>query len=133
MLKLSRKGKGGTSTTRYKPERWSGKERRWTCNECVLNYITTKPGGVNEPTLTHHTFFTTKLIPKLDHLIDDKNMGKMREMTCDLTAVVFSDGRTAVNHHPIVNIIMGVRSLHTLRASIDTMGFIINNKYIQLV
>ena len=27
-----------------------------------------------------------------------------------------------MNHHPIVNIIMGVRSLHTLRASIDTMG-----------
>jgi hypothetical protein len=81
----------------------------------------------------HLTFFTTKLIPKLDHLIDDKNMGKMREMTCDLATVVFSDGWTAVNYHPIVNIIMGVRSLHTLRVSIDTMGFMINNKYIQLV
>ena len=46
----------------------------------------------------------------------------MREMTLDLTGVVFIDGWTAVNHHPIVNIIMGVRSLHTLRASIDTMG-----------
>ncbi len=42
------------------------------------NYIRTKPGGVKEPTLTHRTFFTTKLIPKLDYLIDDKNMGKMR-------------------------------------------------------
>jgi hypothetical protein len=29
---------------------------------------------------------------------------------------------TTVNHHPIVKIIMGVRSLHTLRTSIDTMG-----------
>ncbi len=57
-----------------------------------------------------------------DHLIDDKNMGKMREMARDLSVVVFSDGWTTVNHHPIVNIIMGVRSLHTLRASIDTMG-----------
>jgi hypothetical protein len=37
-------------------------------------------------------------------------MGKMREMTRDLTAVVFSDGWTPVNHHPIVNIIMGVIS-----------------------
>ncbi len=27
-----------------------------------------------------------------------------------------------MNHHPIVNIIMGVRFLHTLRVSIDTMG-----------
>jgi hypothetical protein len=45
----------------------------------------------------------------------------MREMARDLAAV-FSDGWTAVNHHPIVNIIMGVRSLQTLRASIDTMG-----------
>jgi hypothetical protein len=35
---------------------------------------------------------------------------------------VFSDGWTDVNHHPIVNIIMGVRSLHTLRASIDTIS-----------
>jgi hypothetical protein len=50
------------------------------------NYIRTKPGGVKEPTLPHHTFFTTKLIPKLDRLIDDKNMGKMREMTRDLTS-----------------------------------------------
>jgi hypothetical protein len=31
------------------------------------------------------------------------------------------DGWTTVNHYPIVNIIMGVRSLHTLRASIYTM------------
>jgi hypothetical protein len=85
------------------------------------NYIRTKPGGVKEPTLSHHTF-TTKFIPKLDKLIDDKNMGKMREMARDLAETVFSDGWTDVNHHPIVNIIMGVRSLHTLRSSIDTMG-----------
>jgi hypothetical protein len=93
--------------------------------ECGQNYIRTKlckPGGVKEPTLTRLTFFTTKLIPKLDKLIDEKNMGKMREMTRDLTTTVFSDVWTTVNHHPIVNIIMGVRSLHTLRASIDTMG-----------
>ncbi len=60
--------------------------------------------------------------PRLDKLIDDKNMGKMREMTRDLVAAVFSDGWTDVNHHPIVNIIMGVRSLNNLRSSIDTMG-----------
>jgi hypothetical protein len=54
--------------------------------ECGQNYIRTKPGGVKEPTLSHHTFFTTNLIPKLDKLIDDKNMTKMREMTRDLAA-----------------------------------------------
>jgi hypothetical protein len=43
-------------------------------------------------------------------LIDEKNMGKMREMVRDLTGTVFSDGWTVVNHHPIVNIIMGVIS-----------------------
>jgi hypothetical protein len=90
--------------------------------ECGENYIRTKPGGVKETTLPHRTYFTTKLIPKLDKFIDGKNMGKMREMAEELAAAVFSDGWTAVNHHPIVNIIMGVRSLHTLRASIDTMG-----------
>jgi hypothetical protein len=51
--------------------------------ECGQNYIRTKTGGVKEPTLSHHTFFTTKLIPKLDKF-DDKNMGKMRKMTLDL-------------------------------------------------
>jgi hypothetical protein len=55
--------------------------------ECGQNYIRTKPGGVKEPTLSHLTFFTTKLIPKLDKLIDDKNMGKMREMTSNLATV----------------------------------------------
>ena len=90
--------------------------------ECVGNYIRTKPGGVKDTTLTHHTFFTTKLIPKFDKFIDGKNMGKMRVMTRDLVPTVFSHGWTDVNHHPIVNIIMDVRSLHTLRASIDTMG-----------
>ena len=60
--------------------------------ECGQNYIRTKPGGVKEPTLTHHTFFTTKLIPRLDKLIDDKNMGKMREMARDLAAAVFTGG-----------------------------------------
>ena len=49
-------------------------------------------------------------------------MGKIREMSEELAVVVFGDGWTTVNHHPIVNIIMSVRSLHTLRASIDTMG-----------
>ena len=90
--------------------------------ECTENYVRTKPGGVKETTLSHRTIFTTKLIPKLDKFIDNKNMGKIREMTQDLTSEVFNDGWTDVNHHPIVNIIMGVRSLHTLRASIDTMG-----------
>jgi hypothetical protein len=49
-------------------------------------------------------------------------MGKMRVMTPELGTVMFSDGLTTVNHHPIVNINMGVRSLYTLRSSIDTMG-----------
>jgi hypothetical protein len=76
--------------------------------DCGQNYVRTKPGGVKEPTLSHHTFFTTKLIPKLDKSIDDKNMEKMRKMTSDVVATVFSDGWTDMNHHPIVNIIMGV-------------------------
>ena len=90
--------------------------------ECGNNYIGTKPGGVKEPTLPHRTYFTTKLVPTLDKLIDDQNMGKMRAMSQELTTAVFSDGWTVVDHHPIVNVIMGVRSLHTLCASIDTMG-----------
>ncbi len=45
--------------------------------ECGQNYIRTKPGGVKEPTLPHRTFFTTKIIPRLNKLIDDKNMGRI--------------------------------------------------------
>ena len=60
--------------------------------QCVENYIRTKPGGVKETTVLHCTFFTTKLIPKLDNFIDHKNMGKMREMTEELTGTVFNDG-----------------------------------------
>jgi hypothetical protein len=52
--------------------------------ECGENYIRTKPGGVKETTLPHRTYFTTKLIPKLDKFIDAKNMGKMREMAEDV-------------------------------------------------
>jgi hypothetical protein len=70
--------------------------------ECGENYIRTKPGGVKETTLPHRTFFTTKLIPKLDKFIDDKNMDKMREMTQELAGVVFNDGWTVLDHHPIV-------------------------------
>ena len=43
-------------------------------------------------------------------------------MTQELATVVFIDRWTTVNHHPIVNIIMGVRSLYTLRSSIDTIA-----------
>ncbi len=64
--------------------RLSEPEKRWT---------------YKETTLSHHTFFTTKLIPKLDKNIDDKNMGKMREMTEELAAAVFSDGWTAADQH----------------------------------
>ena len=45
-------------------------------SECAENYIRTKPGGVKETTLTHRTFFTTKLIPKFDKFIDNK-LGKI--------------------------------------------------------
>ena len=45
----------------------------------------------------------------------------MRAMAQELTTTVFSDGWTDVDHHVIVNVIMSVRPLHTLRASIDTM------------
>jgi hypothetical protein len=72
--------------------------------------------------LPYLTYFTTKLVPKLDKFIDDKNMHKMREMTQEMSVTVFRDGWTVVNHHPIVNITMGARSLYTLRASIETMG-----------
>ncbi len=64
--------------------------------ECGQSYIRTKPGGVNEPTLPHRTYFTTKLIPKLK-FIDDENMYKMREMVQELSTVVFSDGWADVN------------------------------------
>ncbi len=36
---------------------------------------------------------TTKFIPNLDHLIDDKNMGKMREMTTHERELVQKDVR----------------------------------------
>ena len=72
--------------------------------ECGSNYIGTKPGGVKEPTMTHHTCFTTKIIPTLDELIDNQNMGKMRVMTQEMDVTVFSDGWTVVDHHPIVNV-----------------------------
>ena len=57
--------------------------------ECVENYIRTKPGGVKETTLSHRTFFTTKLIPKLDRFSNTKNMVKMRERAQDLVTGVF--------------------------------------------
>jgi hypothetical protein len=56
--------------------------------------------GVKETTFPYSTFFTTKLIPKLDNFIDDKNMGKMRDMVEELAGVVFNDGWTVVDHHP---------------------------------
>ena len=48
--------------------------------ECAENYIRTKPGGVKETTMPHRTFFSTKLIPKLDKfiLIDDKKYEEFR-------------------------------------------------------
>ena len=82
--------------------------------ECGSNYIGTNPGDVKEPTLSHRTYFTTKLIPTLDKLIDDQNMGKMRTMAQEMPAAVFSDGWTVVDHHPIISVIM-VSVLYTLR------------------
>jgi hypothetical protein len=49
-------------------------------------------------------------------------MDKMRDMVEELSGTIFNDKWTTVDHHPIVNIIIGVRSLTSLRASIDTMG-----------
>ena len=87
--------------------------------ECPENYRRTKPGGVKETTVLYHTFFTTKLIPKLDnhrsqeHGEDEGN--DTREDSCSFQGRM-STGWTVVNHHPIVNIIMGVSSLYILRA-----------------
>ena len=43
-------------------------------------------------------------------------------MKQDLTVTVFSDGWTDVDHHLIVNVIMGVLFIHSMCVSIDTMG-----------
>jgi hypothetical protein len=55
------------------------------------------------------SFFDNKEVRKTVHMTaecGDNYMGKMREMVEEVAAVVFSDGWTTVNHHPIVNIIM---------------------------
>ncbi len=44
--------------------------------ECPENYIRTKPGGVKETTVSHLTFFTTKLIPKLDSSLITRTWGR---------------------------------------------------------
>ena len=84
--------------------------------ECVENYIRTKPVGVKETTLSHRTFSTTKLIPKLDKFIDNKNMGKMREITHELAASVFCDG-CGMNPSFVIVLITPANRRHLLESS----------------
>ena len=55
-------------------------------SECGENYIRTNPGHVKEPTLSHLSFFNTKIIPKLNKLTDDKNLEKMGFFTLFMSA-----------------------------------------------
>jgi hypothetical protein len=90
--------------------------------QCGQDCISTLPGGRKASTIPHRQTFTKMLLPDLDKSLDEKNMKVMLAMCDELGGALFSDGWTATNHHPIINVILGVRHLYTLRAAIDTMG-----------
>ena len=85
---------------------------------------------------TNHTFFTTKLIPKLYKFIDNKNMGKMREMTHELTTAVLSDG-CGMNPSFVIVLItplrwspgLPVNRTHSLESSTTRIHSLVNRSH----
>ena len=89
---------------------------------CGEQSITLGKGGKRDTTMPHRTTYSKRILPATDARLDAENMARMRPKYKKVGATLMSDGWVSTSGRPIINIILGVDGLLTLRVAVDTSG-----------
>ena len=75
--------------------------------------------GKRDTTLTHRHTFTRKIIPATDKRLDEENMARLKSKMKKIGGTIMSDGWQSTTSRPIINVILGVDGMLTLRLATD--------------
>ena len=78
--------------------------------------------GKRDTTLPHRYTFTRKIIPATDKRLDEENMARLKSKMRKIGGTIMSDGCQSTTSRPIINVILGVDGMQTLRLATDCSG-----------
>ncbi len=80
--------------------------------------------GQRDTTLPHHQTFTRKIIPVTDKRLDEENMPRLKSKMQKVGGTIMSDGChcQSTTSRPIINVILGVDGMLSLRLATDCSG-----------
>ena len=78
--------------------------------------------GQRDTTLPHRQTFTRKIIPATDKRLDEENMARMKSKMQKVGGTIMSDGCQSTTSRPIINVILGVDGILSLRLATDCSG-----------
>jgi hypothetical protein len=90
--------------------------------QCGEQAVTQDREGKKGTTLPRRSTFSEKIIPATDARLDAENMRRMKSLIEKQGSTLSSDGWQNTADKPIVNVLLGVDGLLTLRLAVDTSG-----------
>jgi hypothetical protein len=72
--------------------------------------------------LPHRQTFTRKIIPATDKRLDEENMARLKSKMQKVGGTIMSDGWQSTTSRPIINVILGVDGMLSLRLATDCSG-----------
>jgi hypothetical protein len=78
--------------------------------------------GKRDTTLPHRVTFSTKIIPATDKRLDEEGMARLKPRMKKVGGTLMSDGWQSTTNKPVINVILGVDGMLSLRLAADCSG-----------
>ncbi len=78
--------------------------------------------GKRGTTLTHRHTFSRKIIPTTDKRLDEEGMSRLKPRIKKVGGTLMSDGCQSTTNQPVINMILGVDGMLSLRLDTDCPG-----------
>ena len=78
--------------------------------------------GKRDTTLSHRVTFSTKIIPATDKRLDEEGMARLEPRMKKVGGTLMSDGWQSTTNKPVINVILGVDGMLSLRLAADCSG-----------
>ena len=78
--------------------------------------------GKRDSTLPHRHTFSRKIIPATDKRLDEEGMSRLKPRMKKVGGTLMSDGWQSTSNKPVINVILGVDGMLSLRLAADCSG-----------
>jgi hypothetical protein len=78
--------------------------------------------GKRDTTLTHRDTFSRKIIPGTDKRLDEEGISRLKPRMKKVEGTLMSGGWQSTSNKPVINVILGVDGMLTLRLVTDCSG-----------